>query len=350
VTCAPASPPCEGGELCNPGTGACDPQPDAAAGTPCDLDANLCSTDQCNGTGSCVFVSNVTCAAANPPCDGGELCNPGTGACDPQPDAAAGTPCEADGNLCTHDQCDGGGSCVLLSTVTCTALDQCHVAGICDPGNGVCSNPNKPDGQACNDGDICTQIDQCVAGVCTGSATGADTDGDGYCDLFENQQGCDPTDPQEIPPQAPTYGGSGSGRPKILATYSGPSGSRVDVATDPSCATAGVCGPPPLGFVKGFCKAGRIADPCTTNADCNLPSNTCRLVVNYAAVSDLKLDYVFLNRPDNPVAGFTPLHPGCSRKVNITLDPARRTNRLSLKAEGTVFGRHGKSRERFSYR
>jgi hypothetical protein len=33
-----------------------------------------------------------------------------------------------------------------------------HAAGIhlCDPATGVCSNPNKTDGSACNDGSACT--------------------------------------------------------------------------------------------------------------------------------------------------------------------------------------------------
>ncbi len=60
-----------------------------------------------------MLLSNVVCQAADPPCEGGELCNPGTGTCDPQPDAALSTPCEADGDLCTNDHCDGNGACVF---------------------------------------------------------------------------------------------------------------------------------------------------------------------------------------------------------------------------------------------
>jgi hypothetical protein len=350
VTCQSASPPCEGGEVCNPGTGACDAQPDAPAATPCDLDANHCTTDQCNGSGGCAFVANVTCQAANPPCEAGEVCNPGTGACDALPDAPTSTSCEADADLCTHDHCNGSGGCVLLSTVACSALDQCHVVGTCNPGTGICSNPNKPDGQVCDDANICTQSDQCLSGVCSGDNTGADSDTDGYCDLFENQQGCDPTDANEIPPQAPTYGGSGAGRANVLVTYSGPSGKNITVASDPSCATMGQCGPPPLGFVTGFCTAGKIADACTIDADCDLPAATCRLVVNYADVPDLVFDYANLNGHKHPIAGFTPAHPGCSRKIDLTLNANRPANRLRLKAEGTVFGRFGKDRDAFRYR
>ena len=67
---------------------------------------------------------------------------------------------------------DGFGSLVttnLCAGVTCTASDQCHVAGTCNPSTGVCSNPAASNGTACNDGNACTQTDTCESGVCTGS-------------------------------------------------------------------------------------------------------------------------------------------------------------------------------------
>ena len=53
--------------------------------------------------------------------------------------------------------------------MTCTAQDQCHTAGTCDPATGICSNPNKADGTTCNDGNACTTADTCQAGTCTGT-------------------------------------------------------------------------------------------------------------------------------------------------------------------------------------
>ncbi|MFQ5495562.1 MAG: hypothetical protein ACE5EX_09295, partial [Phycisphaerae bacterium] len=44
----------------------------------------------------------------------------------------------------------------------------CHVAGVCDSATGVCSDPPVTDGTACDDGDLCTQMDTCQLGVCTG--------------------------------------------------------------------------------------------------------------------------------------------------------------------------------------
>src|SRR3989449_9827506 len=74
-----------------------------------------------------------------------------------------------DGNACTQTDSCQAGACTGTNPVTCTAADQCHDAGTCDPATGACSNPAKPDGAACNDGDACTQTDSCRAGACTGT-------------------------------------------------------------------------------------------------------------------------------------------------------------------------------------
>jgi hypothetical protein len=54
--------------------------------------------------------------------------------------------------------------------VTCTALDSCHVAGVCDPASGLCSHPNAPDDAGCDDHNACTQIDTCNGGTCMGAS------------------------------------------------------------------------------------------------------------------------------------------------------------------------------------
>src|SRR5262249_14788102 len=52
------------------------------------------------------------------------------------------------------------------ASVQCVALDECHVAGVCQPETGQCTNPPVADGTACSDDhNVCT-IDTCVAGVC----------------------------------------------------------------------------------------------------------------------------------------------------------------------------------------
>eukprot|EP00756_Hemistasia_phaeocysticola_P006747 Hpha_TRINITY_DN13981_c0_g1::TRINITY_DN13981_c0_g1_i4::g.35933::m.35933 len=57
------------------------------------------------------------------------------------------------------DPCDG---------VVCTARSQCHQAGVCVAGTGVCSEPTVPDGTPCDDGIASTLNDTCEQGACTG--------------------------------------------------------------------------------------------------------------------------------------------------------------------------------------
>ncbi len=83
------------------------------------------------------------------------------------------TPCN-DGSACTATDTCQSGVCTGADLVTCGALDQCHDVGTCDPLTGLCSNPAKPEGAACDDGESCTSPDQCTAGVCGGPPTCVD--------------------------------------------------------------------------------------------------------------------------------------------------------------------------------
>lgn len=151
-------------EECNAGA---DPNDwsDVANGTVCD-DGDLCTqTDTCQA-GVCTSANPVICTALDQCHDVG-VCDPGTGLCD-NPEAKDGITCD-DGDLCTQTDTCQSGVCTGSNPVVCTPLDQCHVAGTCDPGTGVCSDPDAPNGTGCNDGDLCTQTDTCQAGVCTGS-------------------------------------------------------------------------------------------------------------------------------------------------------------------------------------
>jgi hypothetical protein len=65
----------------------------------------------------------------------------------------------------------GGGS-GLCTGIVCTASDQCHGVGTCDPMTGICSNPALTDGTSCDDMMNCTLGATCQTGVCT-AATGS---------------------------------------------------------------------------------------------------------------------------------------------------------------------------------
>ena len=125
-------------DLCDEISVSCLP---STSGTQCFDDGNVCTNDQCDGSGSCVH-----------------------------PPVTSGTPCPDDGSICTSDQCDGLGSCVHPAANNgapcpddgneCTN-DQCN--------GGLCAHPPVTNGTPCNDSNPCTQTDQCEAGQCVGS-------------------------------------------------------------------------------------------------------------------------------------------------------------------------------------
>ena len=68
------------------------------------------------------------------------------------------------------DACTSG-VCVGSESVVCEASDECHVAGVCDPATGACSEPAAPDGTTCDDGLTCSAGDACEGGECVGGDT-----------------------------------------------------------------------------------------------------------------------------------------------------------------------------------
>jgi hypothetical protein len=136
-----------------------------ANNSPCS-DHNACTrTDRCQA-GVCVGTNPVTCAALDQ-CHVAGVCNPTSGLCS-NPPQADGTACN-DGNPCTRTDTCVGGACAGGNPVVCVAIDQCHAAGTCNPQTALCSSPLLADGTACDDGDKCTQNDTCTAGACAGT-------------------------------------------------------------------------------------------------------------------------------------------------------------------------------------
>lgn len=150
---------------CSTGTATCVNGGNQPDGTVCN-DGNACTgTDTCQA-GVCTGASPVVCAPLDQCHDAG-VCDPASGVCS-NPAKPNGTACN-DASVCTQTDTCQAGVCTGSSPVVCTALDQCHDAGICDPVAG-CSNPAKPDGTACNDGSACTPTEACQAGVCTATS------------------------------------------------------------------------------------------------------------------------------------------------------------------------------------
>jgi MYXO-CTERM domain-containing protein len=136
----------------------------ASTGNTCN-DGNACFTTDVCQAGTCVGTTAVTCSALDD-CHNVGTCNPATGICS-NPEKVNGSVCNDSDECTTSDTCQSG-ACVGSAPLVCTASDDCHLPGECDPSTGVCSNPAKADGAACNDGNACT-VDACQAGVCLGS-------------------------------------------------------------------------------------------------------------------------------------------------------------------------------------
>jgi len=161
ITCT-ASDQCHEAGTCDPATGECS-NPAKADNTPCD-DGDKCTlVDSCQ-RGICVASASVTCTAVDQ-CHVAGICDPTSGCSNPT--KADDSPCD-DGDKCTQSDSCRSGSCVGTNPVTCAAIDQCHLAGTCDPTTGKCPNPKRPDDTPCNDGNQCTESDTCQAGVCRG--------------------------------------------------------------------------------------------------------------------------------------------------------------------------------------
>ncbi|EYF00107.1 Hypothetical protein CAP_1358 [Chondromyces apiculatus DSM 436] len=175
----------------------------------CD-DGNPCTTDTCVGS-ACQRVNN-------------------TAAC-------------SDGNACTDGDVCQGGSCVGGTPKTCTAIDGCHAAGLCDPTTGMCSTPTLPNGTACDDGNACTQVDGCQGGSCVGQAPVTCPEPQpGTCRL---QGACDPTTGMCSDPPAPDGSGCGDGN----------ACTDTDTCMGGACTSQNpvVCAPPNDCHVQGTC-------------------------------------------------------------------------------------------------
>lgn len=174
---------CHHAGTCNPETGYCS-NPANVDGHPCD-DGNLCTTGDACQAGVCASGAGTACTALDQ-CHTAGTCQPATGLCS-TPSKLDATACD-DSDLCTQTDTCQGGVCSGGNPKTCTAA-KCQIAGTCAPATGVCSTPtNATNGSACNDGNLCTQTDSCMNGSCMGSNPKSCSGGD----VCNSGSTCDP--------------------------------------------------------------------------------------------------------------------------------------------------------------
>lgn len=171
---------CTSGDTC--AVGLC-----TGATVSCD-DSNLCTNDSCDLAAGCTHTDNSA------PCSDGDArtvddtC--GKGAC------VAGAPINCDdGNTCTIDVEDKAIGCYHLPTKSPCCVGQ---TSICDDGNPCTSDDcaagggcNHKDNTAiCDDGNACTSGDLCGGGVCKGKAKLCDDKNPCTTDSCSTQTGC----------------------------------------------------------------------------------------------------------------------------------------------------------------
>ncbi|HEX6273899.1 MAG TPA: LamG-like jellyroll fold domain-containing protein, partial [Polyangiaceae bacterium] len=142
-------------------------------GSGCD-DGNACNGVETCVNNACVAGTPVTCTASDQCHDAG-TCNPSTGLCS-NPPKTNGTSCN-DTNACTQTDTCQSGTCTGANPVVCTAQDSCHDAGTCNTSTGVCSNPAKANGTACNDATVCNGAETCQSGTCSAGTPPTVNDG-----------------------------------------------------------------------------------------------------------------------------------------------------------------------------
>lgn len=266
VTCA-ASDQCHDAGLCNAADGKCS-NPIKVNGAACN-DGSACTQKDVCQSGVCLGGSPVVCAASDA-CHAVGVCSPASGTCS-NPAKANGSTCD-DGSRCTQTDTCQGGVCLGGSRVTCSASDQCHVAGNCDPSTGNCSNPPAQDGAACVDGSLCSTLDRCQSGVCVGSnpvkcspsdqchLAGSCDAQTGNCSNPAKADGATCTDGSACTQLDTCQGGKCSGVSPVLC-----------VASD-SCHVAGSCDPS-----TGACSNPPAPDntPCSDGLNCT-GSDACK--------------------------------------------------------------------------
>jgi hypothetical protein len=151
-----------------------------------DCDTNTCpyapvaNDEPCSSNNRCIIEESCqdgTCTGEDRNCNDDNPCT--TDSCEPDvtdPDADPATGCKHvprtascdDGNPCTEDDECSAGQCEGTPK-ECTALDECHGIGTCDPGTGQCTDPQLQDGTGCENTGRCEE-GRCMGG--TSPATG----------------------------------------------------------------------------------------------------------------------------------------------------------------------------------
>jgi hypothetical protein len=194
---------CDDGDVCTE-SGTCQAG-ECQSGAPiiCTDDENPCTDDVCDSGSGCVNTNNTA------PCNDDDLCTH-TDACSGGACGGAAYTCTAGDSTCQTSTCDGEGACVVLtSSGFCVNNGVCYADGAANPNNSceICdlSFSNSfwsagTNGDACDDGNACTEEDTCLFGQCNSgsekvcddvnSCTDDSCDSGSGCTFVDNDDFC----------------------------------------------------------------------------------------------------------------------------------------------------------------
>ncbi len=172
---------CDPAEVCNGVSATCPSDVRASAGTPCDADDQVCTADVCDGAGTCTHAAGnagTPCRASAGVCDPLESCDGASVTC--PADTKSTAVCRAAAGVCdAAESCDGtSDSCPADAKLTavCRAF-----SGPCDAGAESCDgiSDDCPADLLLNAGTVCrVATGVCdVAESCTGTSGACPSDG-----------------------------------------------------------------------------------------------------------------------------------------------------------------------------
>jgi hypothetical protein len=211
-------------------------------------DGNACTSDACGEAGCTheTLPDGSACALAA----GSGLCV--AGSC--RAVECLGDGDCSDGNACSGVEVCAGGRCEAGPAPSCGGETACTVSG-CDPALG-CVTESKPDGTACDDGDVSTTGDRCTAGVCAGTPEPPGGGGTPSCD----PAACEDGDPC-------TANGCDEGACVSQPAPDGTACDDGDATTIADLCTAGACSGTPEVVGPPLCAGLSCDDGNTCTAD-----------------------------------------------------------------------------------
>jgi CSLREA domain-containing protein len=149
-----------------------------AAASPCTDDGFGCTSDLCDGAGTCVHdlrAAGATCRATAGVCDLAETCDGAAPACPTDTLRSAFDLCRPAGGACdVQEFCSGASAACppdFKRTTECRAATGfCDPAESCDGSSNACpADQYLPDGTTCDDGNPASDGDVCDVGACSGT-------------------------------------------------------------------------------------------------------------------------------------------------------------------------------------